>query len=293
MIVDSAPAGLSGFSSAHADLGDLRIHYVSGGDGPVVVLLHGFAQTWRAWRQVMPLLGARYRIIAPDLRGVGGSTVTVDGFDKKTMAGDLLGLLDALEVPSASVVGHDIGGMVAYAFAKAHTDRIDKLGITAVLLPENAWYQFPLLARGVATPWWFAFHAVPWVPERLIAASLPFYFDWFYDFHDPGQNYDASGITAADREAYVNAYAAPGALSAALGWFRAFDQDIVDNDAWLEQPLEVPYLAIAEPHVLGPMTAQAERISKTQRVVEVSPSGHWVTQQQPAQVADALTSFLQ
>lgn len=272
------------------DLDDMRIHAVVGGEGPVVVLLHGFAQTWRAWRAVMPVLARRFTVIAPDLRGVGGSTVTFDGFDKRTMAGDLAGLLDALDIPTACVVGHDIGGMVAYAFAKSHTDRITKLGIAAVLVPEQTWYRFPLL--GGRSPWWFGFHAVPLLPELLISASLRSYLDWFFDFHDPGENYDASGITAADREAYVRAYSAPGALSAALGWFRAFPQDIVDNDVWLKEPLDIPYLAITEPHVIAPMTEQATRISNDHQVVEIAPSGHWVTQQQPGQVADALIAFL-
>lgn len=287
---EPVPSGLAGFSSTYTDLGELTIHAVTGGDGPVVVLLHGFAQTWRAWRAVMPVLAERYRVIAPDLRGVGGSTVTFDGFDKRTMAGDIAGLLDAFGVPAAYVVGHDIGGMVAYAFAKSYPGRTRKLGIAAVLMPEGAWYNFPLLDP--RSPWWFRFHALPRVPERLIAASLSFYFDWFYDFHDPGQNYDASGITAADREAYVRAYSAAGALSAALGWFRAFPQDIVDNDAWLKQPLDIPYLALAEPHVLAPMTEQASRISARHQVTEIAPSGHWVTQQQPGQVTDALIAFL-
>jgi pimeloyl-ACP methyl ester carboxylesterase len=195
---ERVPSGLAGFTSTYVDVGDLTIHAVTGGDGPVVVLLHGFAQTWRSWRAVMPILAERYRVIAPDLRGVGGSTVTFDGFDKRTMAGDVAGLLDALDIPAAAVVGHDIGGMVAYAFAKSYPSRISKLGIAAVLVPEQAWYGFPLL--DAHSPWWFRFHSLPLVPERLIAASLSFYFDWFYDFHDPGQNYDSSGITASDRK---------------------------------------------------------------------------------------------
>ena len=288
---DSIPSGLAGFSSTYVDLDDLRIHAVTGGEGPVVVLLHGFAQTWRAWRAVMPALAEHFTVIAPDLRGVGGSTVTFDGFDKRTMAGDLAGVLDALSSPKACVVGHDIGGMVAYAFANSHPDRITKLGIAAVLMPEQAWYGFPLLGSG--SPWWFGFHAIPLVPERLISASLRFYLDWFFDFHDPGENYDVSGITAADREAYVQAYSAPGALGAALGWFRAFPQDIVDNDNWLQTPLDIPYLAIAEPHVVTPMTAQAARISNHFQVVQIAPSGHWVTQQQPGQVANALIAFIE
>lgn len=284
------PSGLAGFRSAHIDLGDLTVHAVTGGDGPAVVLLHGFAQTWRAWRAVLPALAEHYLVIAADLRGIGGSTVPFDGFDKRTMAGDVAGLLDALDVPAASVVGHDIGGMVAYAFAKSYPGRVSKLAIAAVLLPERAWYGFPLLGAG--SPWWFGFHAVPLLPERLISASLGCYLDWFFDFHDPGENYDASGITAADRDAYVRAYSAPGALSAGLGWFRAFPQDIADNDGWLKQPLDIPYLAIAEPHVLAPMTEQAARISARHQVVQVAPSGHWVTQQQPGQVAGALLEFL-
>jgi haloacetate dehalogenase len=283
-------SGLAGFTSMYAGIGDLTVHAVTGGDGPAVVLLHGFAQTWRAWRAVMPALAGHYQVIAPDLRGVGGSTVTLEGFDKRTMAGDVAGLLDALGIETAAVVGHDIGGMVAYAFAKSYPTRISKLAIAAVLIPEQAWHEFRLLDP--RSPWWFRFHAIPDVPERLISASLPGYLDWFYDSHDRGENYDASGITAADREAYVRAYSAPGALSAALEWFRAFPRDVTDNDAWLQEPLDIPYLALAESHVLAPMTEQAARISARHQVVEITPSGHWVTQQQPDQVTAALISFL-
>ena len=289
---EHVPSGLPGFGSQRVALDDVELHYVLGGSGPTLVLLHGFAQTWRAWRGVMPRLAERYTVIAPDLRGVGGSSVPLGGFDKRTMAGDLAGLLDALDLKSAGVVGHDIGGMVAYAFAKLHPERVTSLGIAAVLLPERDWYQRSLLPSGPGWAWWFAFHSVPNVPDRLIAACLDFYFDTFYDLHDEGTNYDSSGITAADRAAYVAAYSGHGSLTAALGWFRAFPQDIEDNDGWLSEPLDLPYLALTEPHVHEAMSAQAGRIAREATVVKVEPSGHWVTHQQPGQVTDALLSFL-
>ena len=137
-----------------------------------------------------------------------------------------------------------------------------------------------------------AFHTVPLVPERLISGSLSFYLDWFFDFHEQGENYDASGITAADREAYVQAYSAPGSLGAALGWFRAFGQDIVDNEVWLRSPVDVPYLAIAEPHVIGPMTAQSvadRQRSQDRRDWSLRPLGDSAA---TGQVANALLAFL-
>jgi len=200
-------SGLAGFTSTYADIGDLTIHAVTGGDGPAVVLLHGFAQTWRAWRAVMPALAEQYRVIAPDLRGVGGSTVTFDGFDKRTMAGDVAGLLDVLGIATAAVVGHDIGGMVAYAFAKSYLSRIGKLAIAAVLIPEQAWYDSRLLDP--RSPWWFRFHAIPDVPERLISASLTSYLDWFYDSHDRGEQ---GGVRAGLRRSW-RAERSPGLVS--------------------------------------------------------------------------------
>jgi len=121
---------------------------------------------------------------------------------------------------------------------------------------------------------------------------MDFYFDWFFDLINDGSNYDSSGITVADREAYVKAYSGPGALSAALGWFRAFGRDIEDNEEWFAEPLNVPYLAMVEPRIRDAMKTQASRIARNPELVEISPSGHWITQQQPAQVARALISFL-
>lgn len=183
--VRRGPSGLAGFTSTYADIGSLTVHAVTGGNGPAVVVLHRFARTWRAWRAVMPALAGQYQVIASDLRGVGGSTVTFEGFDKRTMAGDVAGLLDALGIETAAVVGHDIGVMVAYAFAKSYPGRISRLAIAAVLIPEQAWYQFPLLDP--RSPWWFRFHAIPRVPEHLISASLS---SWVTR-QEPGQVSDA------------------------------------------------------------------------------------------------------
>src|SRR5277367_5584908 len=127
-----AVTGLAGFRSHYLELGELTVHALIGGTGPAVVLLHGFAQTSRAWREIMPTLSERYTVIAPDLRGVGGTDAPSTGFDKRTMARDLAQLLEVLDIPHASIVGHDIGGMVAYAFAKSYPDRVKKLVIAAV-----------------------------------------------------------------------------------------------------------------------------------------------------------------
>jgi haloacetate dehalogenase len=284
--------GLPGFRSDHVDLDDVRLHYVIGGEGPTVVLLHGWAQSWWAWQRLMPALAQRFRVVAPDLRGVGGSSVPAGGFDKRTMARDIYGLAEQLGTPEISVVGHDIGGMVAYAYAAQFPEAVRAAALASVLVPEPSWRELPLLPGGPVWPWWWAFHSVDRIADKLIGDNLEYYLNVFFDFQYPGLNQDTWSITAADRERFVAAYAGPGSLGAGLGWFRAFGQDIDDNQNWLAAQLDVPWLALGDPRVIAGMAEQGRRISSNSRAVEISPSGHWVLQQQPGQVVDTLLPFL-
>lgn len=289
---NGAPCGVAGFRSHHLDLDEVRLHYVLGGDGPTVILLHGWAQSWWAWRRLMPALAQRFTVVALDLRGVGGSSVPAGGFDKLTMAGDVHDLAEHLGSKAISLVGHDIGGMVAYAYAARFPESVRRAAVAAVVVPERSWRELPLLPGGPAWQWWWAFHSVDRIADRLIGDNLEYYLNSFFDFQYPGLNVDTGSITAADRERFLAAYSAPGSLGAGLGWFRAFGQDIDDNEKWLATQLDVPWLAVGDSHSIAGMADQARRISSKAQAVEISQSGHWVLQHQPAQVLDALLPFL-
>ncbi|MDQ1629982.1 MAG: hypothetical protein QOI54_3726 [Actinomycetota bacterium] len=287
------PAPPSGFEHVVAPSGAGTVHAVVGGTGPPLVLLHGWPQTWWTWHKVMPQLAANHQVIVPDLRGVGGSSITAGGYDKRTMAGDVLTMLQALGHERASVVGHDIGGQVAYAFAAQHPERTAHLAIMSAHVPDATCLDYRLLPGG-PWKWWWALHMVEDVADRLIASNLDFYIDHRIDRHDSGTNYDTSGITAFDRGVYVRAYAAPGALTASLQWYRAFPTDIADNESdFLTRPLAVPYLALADPVTLPEMSRQAARIARDPEVALVEPCGHWLPEQQPDLVVGALSEFLQ
>jgi haloacetate dehalogenase len=280
--------GIAGFRSRHVELDDVRLHYAIGGDGLTLVLLHGWAQSWWAWRRLMPALAERFTVVAPDLRGVGGSSVPAGGFEKRAMALDIRGLVDELGAADVSIVGHDIGGMVAYAYAAQFPESVRDVAIAAVLVPQPSWLELPLLPSGTVWPWWWGFHSVDRVADKLIGDNLEYYLHSFYDYQYPGENHDTSAITAADRAAFLEAYSGRGALTAGLSWFRAFPQDIEDNRGWLATPLEVPWLALADPRTFTAMTEQGRTISSRSRAVEIGPAGHWVLQQQPQQILDAL-----
>jgi haloacetate dehalogenase len=287
-----SPCGIAGFRSRHVELDDVRLHYVTGGEGPTVVLLHGWAQNWWAWRRIMRPLSERFTVVAPDLRGVGGSSVPANGFEKRAMALDVRGLVQELGVAEVSLVGHDIWGMVAYAYAAQFPESVRNAAIAAVLVPQPSWLELPLLPGGAVWPWWWGFHSVDRVADKLIGENLEYYLNMFYDFQYPGENHDTSAITAADRAVFLEAYSGRGSLTAGLGWFRAFLQDIEDNRRWLATPLQIPWLALADPRTLTAMTEQGRAISARSRAVEIAPAGHWLLQQQPQQVLDALHRHL-
>ena len=214
----------------------VRLHHVTSGAGPrTIVLLHGYPQTWWSWRHVIgPLAGAGFRVVAPDYRGAGHSSKPPHGYDKRTMAGDIASLLtDGLGVEGrVTLVGNDIGMMVAYAFGSEHPDRVERLVLMEAVLPGTAAYD-----RLVATPtlvgapmWHFFFHnAGDGLAEALTAGRERLYLRHFYDRHA----FDPEAIGPADLDRYADAFAMSGAMRAGFEIYRAFDQDAADNRAAL------------------------------------------------------------
>ena len=288
---------LSGFSQGVAQVNGVRLHYVAGGNGPPLILLPGWPQTWWAYNKIMPALALKHRVVAVDLRGMGGSEKPVGGYDKKTMGADITALVKALGLGKVDIVGHDIGSMVAYSFTAQYPELTRRLVLLDVAPPDASLAKWPLLP-GVGTfgdkvgdgslayAWWFAWHQVPDLHAKLAAEGrIRLEQDWF--FHYLLRN-DAS-IDARDRAIYAAAYSSPEAIRAGDAWYQAFPQDIIDNEAYPK--LAMPVLALGGPGygwLASVMPAKAADLT----VVRLPNSGHFIAEEVPDELLDHLDRFL-
>ncbi|GAA1360806.1 alpha/beta fold hydrolase [Streptomyces beijiangensis] len=271
----------------------LRLHYVTAGDGErTVVLLHGFPQTWWEWHRVItPLVEAGFRVVAPDYRGAGHSWKPADGYDKETVARDIHRLLrDHLGIEGPLVVvGHDIGLMVAYAFAQAYRDEVSHLVVMDAPLPGTEVFD---RLRSDPRVWHFAFHGARDVAEMLVAGRERQYLQTFFNV----RNSDPSAIGPADLDIYTEAYSAPGAMRAGFELYRAFDQDAEDNRTALKRngKLTVPVLALGgavstSGSLLGEMMHE---VAEDVTAQIVPGTAHWIAEENPQALLVALLDFL-
>jgi pimeloyl-ACP methyl ester carboxylesterase len=272
----------------HADLGDVRLHYVTAGTGFPVVLLHGWPQSWYEWRHVMPRLAAEYQVIAPDLRGLGDSSRPLGGYDKKTVGNDIWRLVhDVLGIEQFFLVGHDWGGPTAYAVAAAHPDAVRKLVILDVTIPGDG---SPNISQG-GRRWHHAFHQTPDLPEALIVGREDIYFTWFY------RNYGArpDAISQADIDEYLRVYRQPGALRAGFSFYRAIPQDVADNAAIAASfKLPMPVLALGGDRSWGRRQEVVESLRRMAADVRggvIENCGHWMPEEQPEALLRHLLDF--
>lgn len=280
-----------GFRHAFADVGGgVRLHYVIGGRGPAVVLLHGFPQTWFAWRKVMPALAREHTVVAVDLRGAGRSSVPRTGYDKDTLAADVHGLLRRLGLArDVSIVGHDLGAWTAYAYARSHRDEVRRLAFLEAGLPgfglERS-LDFSQPRQGI---WHLAFFQQPEVPERLIRGRERYFLTEFLqpDRAEPGA-FDAGAL-----DHYVRAYTPPARLRAALEQYRAVYRDAAANRARAGPRLAVPVLALGGERATraGPLEAM-RRVAADVRGGVVPGAGHWLMEEQPGETVSRLRDFL-
>jgi len=256
-----------------------------GGAGPAVVLLHGYGETGDMWAPLAARLAPRYTVIVPDLRGMGLSARPSGGYDKKTQGHDIAGVLDALECDKADLVTHDIGNMVGYALAAEYPSRISRFVIIDAPLPGvGPWDD---IVRNHAL-WHFSF----WGPdaERLVAGRERIYLDRFWNEFSA----DPKNFSEAAREHYARLYAQPGAMHAGFEQFKAFDQDAIDNKAFLAQgKLSMPVLAIGGEKSFGPLMAEIMRFAATNVEQGIVPaSGHWIMEENPTATIELVTNFL-
>jgi pimeloyl-ACP methyl ester carboxylesterase len=277
------------FTHAFTDVGDVRLHHLDGGphDGRTVVLLHGWPQTWYAWRKVLPgLVEAGYRVTAVDYRGAGESTRPPGGYDKATMAGDVRRLLERLGVERVHLVGRDIGLMVAYAMAAQWPDAVASLTMLDVPIPgTDAWSQ----AKADPQTWHFGLHRQRDLAELLVAGHEYEYLSTFYR----ARTQIAGAITDDDLAVYAHAYAAPGALRAGFELYRAFDEDERAFSDLLKTKLAMPVLALGGELDNGTLIADmAREVADDVRSAVVPGAGHWSAEERPEFVLDELLAFL-
>jgi pimeloyl-ACP methyl ester carboxylesterase len=261
------------------------IHVRSGGSGPAVVLLHGYGETGDMWVALAAELARDHTVIVPDLRGLGLSSKPSGGFDKKTQAGDVSGVMAALGVQQADVVAHDIGNMVAFQFAAQYPERVRRLVLIDAPVPGvGPWEEIlknPLL-------WHFRFGGPDM--ERLVAGRERIYLDRFWN------EFSASPdrFSEAARKHYAKLYALPGAMHSGFAQFAAFDQDAIDNRAFLARGrLKMPILAVGGQKSFGPMMATVMRAGGDDVTEGIVPdSGHWIMEENPSATIRLVRDFL-
>lgn len=261
------------------------IHVRFGGSGPVVVLLHGYGETGDMWGALAAALAPDHTVVVPDLRGMGLSAKPDGGFDKKTQAGDVAGVLDALNIEKVALVTHDIGNMVGFAFAALHRERVTRFVLIDAPLPGvGPWEEIlknPLL-------WHFRFGGPDM--ERLVEGRERIYLDRFWNEFSA----HPSHFGEAARAHYASLYALPGAMRAGFAQFAAFDQDAIDNQAFLAAgKLTVPVLALGGEMSFGLTMAEVMKFAATDVQGAVVPgSGHWIMEENPAATVALVKAFL-
>jgi pimeloyl-ACP methyl ester carboxylesterase len=271
--------------SRTAEIDGVKLHYMTAGRGPTVILLHGFAETSRMWKPIIPLLAEKFTVIAPDLPGIGDSSIPADKIDMKRSASRIHALVRSLGVEKARVVGHDIGLMVAYAYATQFPSETEKLVVMDAFLPGvpgwEAIYNDPNV-------WHFRFNGP--TPEALVKGRERIYFEYFWnDFAADKMR----SIPEADRKAYTEAYSKPGRMHAAWAYFASWPQLAKDFAQLSQTKLTMPVLSIGGEKSLGNQLAeQMKLVASDPTIVVLKETGHWILEERPKETTDALVAFL-
>ena len=263
----------------------VKLHYLTEGHGPTLILLHGYTQTSRMWRPIIPPLAEKFTVIAPDLPGIGDSAIPKDGLDMKTAAIRIHALAKSLGVDKARVVGHDIGLMVAYAYAAQFPAETEKLVLMDAFLPGVAGWETAYNHPGI---WHFRFNGP--TPEALVRGRERIYFEHFWNDFAADQK---QSLSKADRAAYTAAYARRGRMRAGWAYFVSFGQAARDFAQLSQTKLSMPALAIGGDKANGELLGQQMRVvASDATVVVLKNTGHWVLEENPQGTTGALMNFL-
>ena len=275
-----APAG---FKSDIANVNGVNIHYVTGGQGEPLLLIHGFGQNWFMWNRLLPELSKHFTIIAPDLRGLGESAKPETGYDKKTMAADLHELVKKLGYTNVNVAGHDIGLMVAYAYAAQYGNEVKKIAFLDALLPgiEPVWSNLK------EKLWWFGFFAWPASGKVVDGKEREFLSNFW-----PVVGHVNNAFTKEESEEFIRAYSVKGSTTATFHWFAAFEQDAKDNLEFMKNKLSMPVLTIGGEYQSAPFLGDHfKKVAINVKEIKIIGAGHWLVQEQTEPVLKGLMDF--
>jgi pimeloyl-ACP methyl ester carboxylesterase len=271
--------------SRTAEVDGAKLHYMTAGHGTALVLLHGYAETSLMWKPIIPVLAERFTVIAPDLPGIGDSDIPADGLDMKSAAIRIHNLVKSLGVQKAEVVGHDIGLMVAYAYAAQFPAEVTKLVLMDAFLPGvqgwEAVYNNPHI-------WHFRFNGP--TPELLVQGRERTYFDYFWNDFAADKNHS---IPEDARQAYAAAYARPGRMRAGWAYFVSFLQAAKDFSELSKAKLTMPVLSIGGDKGNGvALGQQVKAVATDATVIVLKDTGHWLMEERPKETTDTLLKFL-
>lgn len=289
-------AKFPGFTNHYATVNGVRLHYVEGGSGHPLICLPGWPQTWYSFHPVASELAQHYRVIILDIRGMGSSDKPEGGYDKKTMAQDVYVLTQLLNLPTVSVLGHDIGGMVAMSFALNYPAATHKVVLLDGGHPsEGMRYMSMLPAPGTFEAkmdgnnpymWWMSFNQIKELPEQLLAGRFRYVLDWLFQY----VMIDERHMTEFDRQVYAAVYNHAANIRAANGWYQAFNQDIADMKTYPR--LTMPILGIGSYVAYTNMKMSLPAMADNVEVLGFLNSGHYLFEESPAQVLEAVLRFL-
>ena len=282
--IDAQPS-YNKIDSRTAKIDNVELHYLTAGHGPAVILLHGYAETSRMWRPIIPLLAEKFTVIAPDLPGIGDSSIPADKIDMLSAANRIHGLVRSLGIEKGRVVGHDIGLMVAYAYATQFPNETEKLALMDAFLPGVPGWEGIYNAPNV---WHFRFNGE--YPEKLVQGRERIYFEYFWNVFAADKTHS---IPEADRKAYTEAYSKPGRMRAAWAYFASWPQLAIDFSRLSQTKLTMPVLSIGGEKSLGnELGAQMKLVATDVTVVVLPNTGHWILEERPKETTDALAKFL-
>ena len=270
--------------SRFAEANGIRMHYLTAGSGDPVILIHGYAQNSHMWRPAMKELAKTHLVVAPDLRGFGDTTKAESGYDKKSMAVDVHELARQLGIRKAGIAGHDIGLMVAYAYAAQFPQEVERMALLDAFIPGVGDTTNLFLLKDL---WHFHFYGP--TPLALVQGRERIYFEHFWnDFAADGKK----SVSEADRQFYAAQYAQPGAMKAGMEVFRNFDQDAKDNAVFSKTRLTLPVLVLGGEKSGGDfLVAQGRMVADNVDGAIITGSGHWLVDEAPSQVIPRLVTF--
>ncbi|TBR57034.1 alpha/beta hydrolase [Westiellopsis prolifica IICB1] len=280
------------FTHQYAFVNGIRLHYVIGGQGDPVILLHGWPHTWYQWHKVMPALAEHYTVVAVDLRGFGDSSKPAVGYDSRTEAEDIYQLVRHLGFDRVFLAGSDWGSPVNYAYACAYPEDVRRIVSLDATLPGFGWEDLAeyssetsRLGGGI---WHFNFNAVPDLPEALIAGRERIFISYFFNKY----SYNPSGISEAEIDEYVRWYSAPGAVRGSLGLYRAIHESVRQNKENAKTKLKMPVLVLGASHGLGDRPIKAmQAVAEDVRGTVIEGCGHFIPQERPEYLIEQMLQF--